>query len=326
MDHLQLKTDELSSLFGLLDSLISIESRDRIVSHPDYRTAFNKRDGCRLWNIMYATHQVSNLFLNEYQMREEASRRYYTFYQTKNTSVAEYYEQFKNNLKGMKEVGCHIPKKAEAVSRFISGLNNELFGELKNQLANASHFNLQQPPDLPAAFALASNFIPTAPRSQSLRSVFHTSVEKRSDEKVPRKFHKSKRNTASSKPTNNKPKLKCNYCSLTNHTEDKCFKKIRDARNQTTNNTDFIETFLPSFNAEVSVVEASPIDDPAHVTQSTPDQSILDVVVDTTIIKEDDSKVVLLDTCAVINICESKSTYQPQHLPNHHESEWYQQE
>ena len=155
----QQRSDELSKLFGLLKSITSSDSRNKIKSHPHYTTAKKDRNGFALWKIMFSTHQVSNSYLSEPQQRAEAERRYHSFFQHSSTSLSEYHTSFKSNLRAMREVKCHLPKMKEAAATFINGLCDERYGELKNQLANAIHFNMMQPIDIQAAYALASNYV-----------------------------------------------------------------------------------------------------------------------------------------------------------------------
>ena len=107
---------------------------------------------------MFTTHQVSNSYLSELQQRAEAQRRYHSFFQHQSMSLATYYNIFKTNLRSMKEVDCRLPKVKDVATSFILGLCDIRYNELKNQLANATHFNMSQPQDLQAAYALASNY------------------------------------------------------------------------------------------------------------------------------------------------------------------------
>ena len=47
-ERVQRQKDELSALFGLLESITLLESQERIKSHPDYQKAFKQRNGCDL--------------------------------------------------------------------------------------------------------------------------------------------------------------------------------------------------------------------------------------------------------------------------------------
>jgi hypothetical protein len=51
-----------------------------------------------------------------------------------------------------------MPTVKDVASSFLYGLSDDLYSDLKNQLANARHFNMSQPEDLIEAYALASNY------------------------------------------------------------------------------------------------------------------------------------------------------------------------
>lgn len=182
----QSRIDDLSKLFGLLKSIISADSSNKIKSHPKYAQAKKERNGFELWNIMYSTHQISNMYLSEPQQRVEASRKYHSFVQFPHQPLSTYFTEFKSNLRVMKEVGCRLPKTKEVAASFISGLADELYGELKNQLSNACHFNMTQPDDLAAAYALASNYqgILSRPSFSRDRTVMYTSSNSRRPQRL----------------------------------------------------------------------------------------------------------------------------------------------
>jgi len=141
----QLRTDDLSQLFGLLKGLISADSATKIKAHSDYSTAKKTRNGFMLWMIMFKSHQISNMYLAEPAQRSEASRNFYSYHQYSGVSLSEYHTTFKNFLHVMKEVKAKLPSNEEIAAAFTNGLNDEYFGELKNQLANAAHFHLSVP-------------------------------------------------------------------------------------------------------------------------------------------------------------------------------------
>ena len=71
----QKRKDELSRLYGVLKDTISSESKNKIKAHQSYHKAKSSMNGFLLWKIMYATHQVSNLYMTEAQQRTEVYRK-----------------------------------------------------------------------------------------------------------------------------------------------------------------------------------------------------------------------------------------------------------
>jgi hypothetical protein len=46
---------ELSQLFGIVDELLSVTSKERVMAHENYADCLAARDGSALWNIVYTT-------------------------------------------------------------------------------------------------------------------------------------------------------------------------------------------------------------------------------------------------------------------------------
>ena len=88
----QKRKDELSRLYGVLKDTISSESKNKIKAHESYNRARVSMNGFLFWKIMYATHQVSNLYMTEAQQRTEVARNYHSLVQHHGQSLAGYYE------------------------------------------------------------------------------------------------------------------------------------------------------------------------------------------------------------------------------------------
>jgi hypothetical protein len=58
----QTRKSELSQLFGNIDELLSTTSKEKVIAHDDYASTKKSRNGSSLWNIVYATHQIVNMF------------------------------------------------------------------------------------------------------------------------------------------------------------------------------------------------------------------------------------------------------------------------
>jgi hypothetical protein len=66
----QTRRVELRQLFGVIDELLSITSKERVIAHADYAASLAARDGCALWKIVYATHQSVNMYHTASQQTE----------------------------------------------------------------------------------------------------------------------------------------------------------------------------------------------------------------------------------------------------------------
>jgi hypothetical protein len=98
----QTRNVELAQLFGIIDELLSTTSRERVTAHADYEAALTSRNGADLWNIVYSTHQMANMFHTPSQQMEAANKNYYRFHQPAHMPLETYYE---------------IPRKCESPER-----------------------------------------------------------------------------------------------------------------------------------------------------------------------------------------------------------------
>jgi hypothetical protein len=146
---------ELSQLFGIIEELLSVTSKERVVAHADYPACLATRDGSALWNIVYSTHQTVNMYHTPAQQTEAANRNYFNLHQPAGMTLDAYYERFNETVKGLVEAGITKPNKQDLAVRFLAGLNRVLFQELHHQLNNLPHFNIAYPADLPVAYHLA---------------------------------------------------------------------------------------------------------------------------------------------------------------------------
>jgi hypothetical protein len=76
------REDELSQLFGLVDELLSVSSKERVIAHSNFEIASESRNGSQLWNIVFETHQLIDMFHTPSQKLEMAQRSYYGLQQT----------------------------------------------------------------------------------------------------------------------------------------------------------------------------------------------------------------------------------------------------
>jgi hypothetical protein len=96
---------ELSQLFGIIEELLSVTSKERVIAHGDYPACLAARDGSALWNIVYSTHQTVNMYHTPAQQTEAANRNYFNLHQTAGMTLDAYYEKFNETVKGLVEVG-----------------------------------------------------------------------------------------------------------------------------------------------------------------------------------------------------------------------------
>ena len=184
-----------------------------------------------------------------------------------------------------------------------------------HQLANAAHFSIKRPSDLTSAFALASNYVHASPSTsqQMQRNVFNTNSRKESKNSKSQNQSQSNESQFGNKESrrNKKSKhrqtdLKCNYCGKQNHTEQRCFKKIRDQQNIQESDNAFVETHLFSnYEAEVNVLSAEPLlpDDLIAILPSV--ESLIEAQATIAVMETDvepTSDRVLLDTCAQTSV------------------------
>jgi hypothetical protein len=81
---------ELSQLFGIVDELLSVTSKERVMAHENYADCLAARDGSALWNIVYKTHQTTSMYHTTAQQVEAANRNYFNLHQSANLSLETY--------------------------------------------------------------------------------------------------------------------------------------------------------------------------------------------------------------------------------------------
>jgi hypothetical protein len=305
----QTRTVELGQLFGIIDELLSTTSKERVMSHTDYEVCQNNRNGCELWRIVYATHQVVNMFHTPSQQLEAANRNYYNLHQPASMSLETYFERFNENIKALKEAKVTKPTDQDQAVRFLSGLNRLLFKELHHQLNNLPHFNLAYPQDLATAYRLAVNYIPASHQAMAAteRNIFATSTHQQKKPKQNQSH--SLQNRPNSKPLSSPPStvptpspsssggansttsMFCRYCKKTNHTVEECnklkknhpesFQKLQNSKEVSLAECP-LEYFPSSFEYEIALGESD-------------------------IINYDDENLVLLDTCAQVSIFHNEN-------------------
>jgi hypothetical protein len=64
VERKQLREDELSTLYGILISLVPTDSKARLRSHEENSKVKSTRNGFQLWIIIWETFQVSSSYLS----------------------------------------------------------------------------------------------------------------------------------------------------------------------------------------------------------------------------------------------------------------------
>jgi hypothetical protein len=252
---------ELSQLFGIIDELLSVTSKERVVAHAQYPACLAGRNGSALWNIVYATHQSVNMYHTPAQQVEAANRNYFNLHQTASMSLDDYYEKFNNTVKGLTEATITKPSDQALAVRFLSGLNRILFQELHHQLNNLPHFNIAYPADLPDAYRLAVNYIPTSSRVMAAqeRNVFSTSKRAKKKKKKSKRPPTPSDSSESSSSSSESEVEVCRYCKKPNHSIEDCYKlkKKKEMEKKATIGLTEVNYAPASFDYDVNFAEFS---------------------------------------------------------------------
>ena len=136
VDNLEIRRTELSNLFGLILSILSTASTHRVQAHEDYIKVNEERDGLKLWNIVYQTHQTSDPHLGESVRKTETLERFYNFYQKPQQPLEDYYEEFSELVRCFTNVRLSIPSEQDQAIRFLRGLNRATYADLHLDMNN----------------------------------------------------------------------------------------------------------------------------------------------------------------------------------------------
>jgi hypothetical protein len=82
-------------------------------------TSGDSRNGAELWNIVFETHQIIDMFRTPSQKLEMAQRSYY-LQQTSGMSLEVYFERFKENLKSFTQLKITLPTPAVQAVSFLT--------------------------------------------------------------------------------------------------------------------------------------------------------------------------------------------------------------
>ena len=287
------REEELSQLYGVVDELLSVTSKEKIIAHSDFDATSVSRNGSALWNIVFETHQIIDMFRTPSQKLEMAQRSYYGLQQTSGMSLEMYFERFKENLKSFTQLKIELPTPAVQAVSFLTGLNKVYYAELSHQLINLPHFNMIYPADLTSAYNLAVNYVPSrvAIHSSTERNVFNTSGKSNIKKKKtpspvsvpkPPSFHPP---SASPAPTSSGPSsgLWCKYCKKTTHVVEDCEKlKLKHP--------------LSFQKKEVALMESVPVMEFEYI------PSTFEFEININEVSYHNPNLVLLDTCAQVSI------------------------
>jgi hypothetical protein len=94
----------LSQLYGVVEELLSVTSKEKVIAHANFDLTSDSRNGAALWNTVFETHQMIDMFRTPSQKLEMAQRSYYGLQQTSGMSLETYFERFKENLKSFTQL------------------------------------------------------------------------------------------------------------------------------------------------------------------------------------------------------------------------------
>jgi hypothetical protein len=67
----------LSQLYGVVEELLSVTSKEKVIAHANFDVTSDSRNGAELWNIVFETYQIIDMFHTPSQKLEMAQRNYY---------------------------------------------------------------------------------------------------------------------------------------------------------------------------------------------------------------------------------------------------------
>jgi hypothetical protein len=174
--RLQDRADDLSQLYGIVQSALSSESKNEVKAHKNYIKVKNSRDGLEFWEIVYETHRCGDHHQDKVYQQDQVQRRYFNTHQRPNQAIEDYYEYFQEVLRNFNDIGLKKPTRREQIVRFLTSLNLDLYGDLHRhqQLSSTQHTEVQNTAGgLCLRSALSTLNVITSRRLQCAKCVRH---------------------------------------------------------------------------------------------------------------------------------------------------------
>ena len=245
--RMQLQTDELSNLFGIVNGLLSTSSKELVTSNINFENLEKSRNGLDLWKEVYRLHRCGDNHHDATYHQDELQRRYYSLTQKNYQTLDEYYELFKETIKNFIDFGIQTPSDGEQIIRFLNSLNKDLYMELHREINNNPHLNIERFKTLQEAYSYAVHYQPSSYQTRMETPVKNVFVSTSQPSKYCR-IHNSNTHsthecnqykTRATKQFNRQPiqtKKKCIYHkNASNHTTEECNFLNRKAITKKTN-------------------------------------------------------------------------------------------
>ena len=238
---LQEREKELSMFFGVVMELLDLSLRQKVMTHADYEQIRNSDDGFRLWKLVYRIATTAGGIETQAMREERIISRYETVRMKNGESLSEYHERFRAYARAFTDNGLNgavVPSDARQAVRFINGLDNATYYELKRALENSAHLGLNYPTTLAKALEIAANYKSpeykeaSRPTGKS-STVYHTRHVKTGEKKeitcwnCGKKGHKTReckggRGTKSEERNRDAKEINCWRCGKAGHKAKDC--------------------------------------------------------------------------------------------------------
>jgi hypothetical protein len=179
-------------LFGVVYGTLSLTSRDRVTSSPEYAAIRESDNGFDLWKLTHKVHTAGGTNESEVRRKDRIAKEYISCRKEQWETLAQFHARFQDRIRDMKATTQEVSEPSQAI-RFIDSLDNSNFYEFKRMVENGPTLGVAYPATLAAALEAANNFVPP---NSSFKSSHH-----RENTVAVYKTHKSELKKASRETT-----------------------------------------------------------------------------------------------------------------------------